>query len=135
MRSSHLSRSNAPDSRSKQDRGDSEERALYLQFCNTLQSLIALIDRFGRMTPEIQRELQEAYPILATWDEPRRQDLRMKLETMIEDLEGLADCCLTKGRVLTLDIREADNKGKVCYVMSKVKTRRFCVGPQDMSSP
>jgi hypothetical protein len=86
-----------PESRSKQDRDDSEERALYLQFCNTLQLLIALIDHFGRMTPEIQHELQKTYPILETWDEPGRQDLRMKLETMIEDLEGLADSLTPHG--------------------------------------
>jgi hypothetical protein len=73
------------------ERGDSDERALYLQFRDTLRSLMALIDHFERMTPEIQRELQETYPILETWDEPGRQDLRMKLEAMIEDLEGLAD--------------------------------------------
>jgi hypothetical protein len=85
------SHSNGNGSAAQNEGGDSDERALYLQFCNTLQSLIALIDHFGRMTPEIQRELRATYPILETWDKSGRQDLRMKLEAMIEDLEGLAD--------------------------------------------
>ena len=85
-----------PDHESKQNRqadneGDSEQRALYLQFHDTLRSLEDLIAHFEKMAPEIQRKLQEAYPILENWDDPGRQDLRTRLAAMIQSVEWLAD--------------------------------------------
>jgi hypothetical protein len=84
------------DDESKQNRpanneGDLEEKALYLQFRDTLKSLEDLIAHFEKMAPEIQRELEEAYPILEKWDEPGRVDLRTRLKAMIQSVEWLAD--------------------------------------------
>lgn len=84
------------DHESKQNRaadkeGDAEERALYLQFRDTLRSLEDLIAHFEKMAPDIQQKLQEAYPILENWDEPGRQDLRTRLEAMIRGVDWLAD--------------------------------------------
>jgi hypothetical protein len=86
MQPSH--RTGSPDSQSNQD---AEERALYLQFCDTLQSLLDLVDRFETISPKIQRKLQETYPILETWDDSGRQDLRMRLQAMLEGLEEQVD--------------------------------------------
>jgi hypothetical protein len=85
-----------PCSESKQTKstdreGDLEERALYLQFRETLRSLEGLIDHFEKMTPEIQRDLQEQYEILLSWDEAGMQDLRTRLQAMIQGMEWLAD--------------------------------------------
>ena len=43
------------------------------------------------MAPEIQRDLQEQYEILQSWDEAGRQDLRTRLQAMIQGMEWLAD--------------------------------------------
>jgi hypothetical protein len=88
--------SDGPDHESKQNRpaekeGDSEEKALYLQFRDTLRSLEDLIDHFEETAPEIQRKLQDAHPILQSWDEAGRQDLRTRLAAMIRSVEWLAE--------------------------------------------
>jgi hypothetical protein len=59
MQSLHMINSYCLGGCAQKEIGDSDEKALYLQFCDTLQSLIMLVDHFGRMNPEIQSEHRE----------------------------------------------------------------------------
>ena len=78
---------------------DSEEKTA-LQFCDTLEFLLDLIDRFESLAPKIQRRLEEEYPMVREWDDPGRQDLRMRLQAMIrgpeEQTESLTRHCVRR---------------------------------------
>jgi hypothetical protein len=72
-------------------RGDTDDRAVYLQFRDSLRSLLELIDRFEELDLGTQQKLQNAHPMLLSWDEQGRQDLRNSLQAIVEGVQGLAN--------------------------------------------